>query len=57
LGIPIFIFFLGSEIGRISNYIAATLAFKSTIIPVGISTITIPAMTLERHVAILHPYA
>ncbi len=57
LGIPIFIFFLGSEIGGISNCIAATLAFKSTTIPLGTSTITISALTLERYIAILHPYA
>ena len=27
------------------------------LVPVGVSTITMTAMTMERHIAILHPYA
>ena len=57
LSLPLFLVFLASGIGKIPNCIVATLAFKSTILPVGISTITLSAMTLERYIAILHPYA
>ena len=57
LGLPLFLVFLASGIGKISNCIVATLAFQTTTIPVGISVITISVMTLERYIAILHPYA
>ncbi|CAB3988151.1 melanocyte-stimulating hormone receptor-like [Paramuricea clavata] len=56
-GFPLFLVFLASGIGKFSNCIVATLAFQTTTIPVGISTITLSAMTLERYIAILHPYA
>ena len=57
LGIPLFIFFLGIGIGGITNCIAANLAFGSTFIPIGMSSIALSAMTIERYIAILHPYA
>jgi hypothetical protein len=57
LGIPIFIFFMASGIGGISTCLATTLALRSTILPVGASTNTLCAMTLERYIAILHPFA
>jgi hypothetical protein len=57
LGIPLFIFFLASAIGGISKGITTTLASRAITVPVGVSTITLSAMTLERYIAILHPYA
>ena len=48
-GIPLFLVFLAT--------IVATIAYKSTLISLEVSTITLSAMTLERYVAILHPYA
>ena len=57
LGIPLFIVFLSSGLGGIKNCYVANLAFRSAIIPIGISTITLSAMILERYIAILHPYA
>jgi hypothetical protein len=56
-GIPLFLVFLASGIGKFSNCIVATIAYKSTLISLEVSTITLSAMTLERYVAILHPYA
>ena len=56
LGIPSFIYFLSMGIGAASNCIIATLALRSTVIPLGISTFTLFFMTLERYIAILHPY-
>ena len=57
LAIPVLILLLSSEIGGISNCIASALALKSTTIPMGLSTIALSAMTLERYIAILHPYS
>ena len=57
LSIPLLIFFLASGIGGITNCIAATLAFKSTVLPPFLSVNTLSAMTLERYIAILHPYS
>ena len=56
-GIPLFIFFLGGGIHGISDCIAANLALRSTTLPIGISSITLSALTAERYIAILHPYA
>jgi hypothetical protein len=57
LGIPLFIFFLASSIGGISKCITTSLASRANMVPVGVSAITLSAMTLERYIAILHPYA
>ena len=57
LGIPLFIFFLANGTGGVSNCFAAMMALKSTLIPVVLSVVTLSAMTLERYIAILHPYA
>jgi hypothetical protein len=57
LGIPLFIFFLASRIGGISKCITTSLASRANIVPLGVSAITLSAMTLERYIAILHPYA
>ena len=56
LGIPLFVVFLVNGIG-LSNCVAARLALRSTMIPIGISSITLSAMTMERYIAIIHPYA
>ena len=56
LGIPSFIVFLAGGMGGNSNCLVAILAVKSSVIPYGISTITLSAATLERYIAILHPY-
>ena len=55
--IPLLIFFLASGIGGTTNCVAATLAFKSTLLPTVTSCIALSALTLERYIAILHPYA
>ena len=56
-GIPLLIFFLASGIGGITNCIAVNLAIKSTLLPFMLSCVTLSALTLERYIAILHPYA
>jgi hypothetical protein len=53
LGIPLFIFFLASSIGGISKCITTSLASRANMVPVGVSAITLSAMTLERYIAIL----
>jgi hypothetical protein len=57
LGIPLLIFYLASGLGGITNCVAATLALKSTLLPTLTSCITLFALTTERYIAILHPYA
>ena len=57
LGIPLFIVYLSSAVGGNKNCFAASFAFRSTALPIGMSTITLAAMTLERYIAILHPYS
>ncbi len=56
-GMPLFLVYLASGIGGNSNCIAATLAFRAMTLPMGLSTFTVFALTLERYIAILHPYA
>ena len=56
-GIPLLIFFLASGIGEITNCIAARLASKSALLPFMLSCVTLSALTLERYIAILHPFA
>jgi hypothetical protein len=56
-GIPLFLVFLSSAVGGMTNCLAVTLAFRSATLPIGISTITLSALILERYIAILHPYA
>ena len=57
LGIPSFIFLLTNAIGGISNCLAVFLAVRFLFVPMGVSTIITTAMTIERYIAILHPYA
>ena len=56
-GIPLFTFFLASGLRGNANCILATLASRSTALPIGLSTSTVSVLTLERYIAILHPYA
>ena len=56
VGIPSFIFLLASAIGGISNCLAVSLATRLMLAPIGVSTIIATAMTIERYIAILHPY-
>ena len=57
LGIPLILVYLASGIGGVSNCIVASLALRSTFLPYGLSTVTLSALTMERYIAILHPYA
>ena len=57
LGIPSFIYFLSTGIGSASNCIIATLALRSTVIPLATSNFTLFLLTMERYIAILHPFA
>ena len=57
LGIPLFIVYLSSAVGGNKNCFAASFAFRSTTLPIGMSIITLAAMTLERHIAVLYPYS
>ncbi len=56
-GIPLFIFFLAGGLRGNANCILATLVSRSTTLPIGLSTSTVSVLTLERYIAILHPYA
>ena len=56
LGIPLFIFFLANSIGGISDCFAASLARRLMAAPMGGSSMVLTAMTVERYIAILHPY-
>ena len=56
-GIPLFILLLAKGIRGTSNCFPAPLARRLMAVPVGLSTITTTAMTLERYIAIVHPYA
>ena len=57
LGIPLFLVYLVQGITEKSNCFVTLVAKKSAILPLGVSTITLSAMTVERYIAILHPYA
>ncbi len=57
LGIPLFLVYLIQGITGTSNCFGTFLARRSTTLPLGVSIITLLAMTMERYIAILHPYA
>ena len=57
LSIPLLIFFLASGTGGMTNCLAGRLAMKSLALPTMLSCLTLLALTLERYIAILHPYA
>ena len=56
LGIPLFIFFLANAVGGISNCFAVFFARRLTYASIGGSSIALVAMTMERYIAILHPF-
>ena len=57
LGVPSFISFLFSGIGKNSNCVLAIVLYNTPIFLMTASTCTLCAMNVERYVAILHPYA
>ena len=57
LAIPLFIFYLATGLRGVSNCVAAILAIRIILIPMTLSAITLSAMTMDRYIAILNPYA
>ena len=57
LGIPLHIYYLANGIGGLSSCLAASLARRLTVVPIEASTSILAAMTLERYIAVIHPYA
>ena len=57
LGIPLFIYCLLSPFLDSVDCTFIILALRSTIIPCGLSIITLSAMTIERYIGVLHPYS
>jgi hypothetical protein len=55
--IPLFVTFLASQVNGVSNCVAAFISLRLAFPPVGASIITLSALTVERYVAILHPYS
>ena len=56
LGIPLFLLYILDNIGVHSNRVMKTLAYATAILMIDISTIVISTMTIERYVAVLHPF-
>ena len=56
-GIPLFLAYLSTAIGGISNCLVADLAYKLTITILGISMFAFLGMTFDRYIAVLHPFA
>ena len=56
-GIPSFLVYLVQGIIGTSNCFGVILAKRLSVVMIALSTITISALTMERYVAILHPYA
>lgn len=55
--IPSYIYYLANSIGGMTNCFAAVLARRLTVSPIGGSSIALTAMTVERYIAILHPFS
>lgn len=55
-GIPSNTFVLASRIGGVSNCSAVILVQRFKMILTGVSIITLTALTLDRYIAILHPF-
>ena len=51
--IPLSICYLANSIGGTFNCFAASLGYRSTHAPIGVPTITMTAMTIERYIAIV----
>ena len=56
-GIPLFVAYLSTAIGGISNCFVADLAYKLTVTTMGVSTFAFLGMTFDRYIAVLHPFA
>ena len=58
-GIPLFLIFLipVTGIGKISHCLVAILAHRSSVLPIGLSILTLSTLTMERYIAILYPYS
>ena len=57
LGIPFHIYYLANGIGGLSSCLAASLARRLMVAPIEVSISILAAMTLERCIAVIHPYA
>ena len=55
LGIPLFLVFLAAGIGGTSNCYVATLAYRSSVLPIGVSILTLSSLTIERYIAVIYP--
>lgn len=58
LAMPLYLTFMKSDISGISNCVFfATLINRLFLVPIVLSSTTLFVMTLERYIAVLHPYA
>ena len=57
LGIPFHLVYLSSGIGGILDCFMAELSYKLVLTTLGASMATLLGMTLERYIAVLHPFA
>lgn len=55
--IPLFLAFMVGKIGQHSNCAVLIIGYTTTVLMVIISTIVQSTMTLERYIAVLHPFA
>jgi hypothetical protein len=56
-GMPLFIVFLAASLLAIRNSLAIVILIHCVFITTALSTVTLSAMTLERYIAVLHPYS
>ena len=56
-GIPLYLAYMLGQMGVHSNCIVIILGHTTTVLMVEISTIVQSALTLERYIAVLHPFA
>ncbi|XP_028408049.1 cannabinoid receptor type 1A-like [Dendronephthya gigantea] len=57
IGIPLFIFYVVSPIVGFLNCTVSFVTAQTFFIPSAVSIITLSAMTVERYIGVLHPYA
>ena len=56
-GIPLFLAFMVGKMGQHSNCAVLIIGHTTTVLMVIISAIVLSTMTLERYIAVLHPFA
>ena len=56
VSIPLFIIYLATPFLGIQNCMAIILTFQGTLLPTGLSIITLSAMIIERYIGVIHPY-